>query len=406
MSTSDELLTKLKQQARERSKKYYLSHKKAISEKRKATANKDKVIEKVVEVEVPIINQTEKEIIKQLQHDVKVINAKLQNMENNTKSDEIQQTKNYKFDLNETLELLNEHIENENSRRMYIHNIKTVFDIIRTGKDDVNTITLQSKLKNAKNVIYRLKTVEQSKKAEPYSTNSIKGFLQVILKLIDIYGKGLHLSVAAKKLYKDEFEKFKLQSNIESENKLTTETVMNFNDYLETIKEKYGEESKEYLIINFYKIAGFRDDISFFVVKEKPKVMDDKINYLIVPKLKTKNTQILLNQYKTVKKYGSKIIDVGKDDSKLIRNYIDNNEIEYNSYLFKTQSLSKTISNLNKKIGLNITINTIRHMLVSTALMDDDKVKDLNARLALSNTMNHSIATSTRTYKNNVVTKK
>ena len=56
----------------------------------------------------------------------------------------------------------------------------------------------------------------------------------------------------------------------------------------------------------------------------------------------------------------------------MIRNYIDDNNLEYNDFLFNTKSLSKYVSNFNKKLGLNYTINTIRKMKVSTGLAEAD----------------------------------
>lgn len=392
---------KIKLQNKLRAKKYYDNHKQLISERRKASRNNQPVVEKVVEV--PMITKNEKQIIKELQTGLNTLNQEIKNIkkqkENKTKVDEIQQEKNYTYNLKECIDIINAKIDNENSKKNYISNIKTIYDILRKDSEDVNNINLFTKLKNFKNVVHRLYTVQQSKKNEKYSTNSIKGFIQTILKVKDLYD--MPLSDNAKEFYKQEFEKIKLSSNIETEKKLTTETVMDFNEYLDKIKNYYGVDSKPYLIVTFYKIAGFRDDISFYVVNKTPKIIDKNINYLVVPENANKRMSILLNQYKTVNKYGQKVIDIKKEDSKLIRNYINKNKIEYNSYLFKGPQ-SQTIANFNKPLGLKIGINKIRKMIVSTALENDDNVYDVNERIKLAQKMNHNPATSTKTYKHTI----
>lgn len=404
MNNPELILNKIKEQNKLRSKKYYDKNKALIAERRKAQRESNtKVIKEIVEV--PMINKDEKQQIKQLQHDVKTLNSQLitikTNNVNKIRLDTLQDKKEYKYNLDEAIDMINLNVENENSRKNYVNSIKTIYDILRKDGKNINNINIKTKLKQFKQVVYRLNTVLQAKKNEHYSINSKKSFIQTILKLITLYD-GLELSKAAIDHYKNEFEKLKLSSNFETEKKLEEE-VMNFNDYLKLIKKEYGEDSKEYLIINFYKISGFRDDISFFIVSSPPKIINEDINYLVVPTTKSKNLHIILNQYKTVKKYGPKLININKDDSKLIRNYINNNDIENNSYLFNSKSQSSFIIKMNKKIGLNISINKLRHMIVSTTLNDNEKVQDVEERLKLAGKMNHSTATSTKTYKNKLM---
>ena len=125
--------------------------------------------------------------------------------------------------------------------------------------------------------------------------------------------------------------------------------------------------------------------------------MNDKQNYLVVPKLKSKNLSILLNAYKTVKKYGKETININKEYSKLIRNYIETYNKQYNDFLFNATSLSKYVSTFNKKLGLNYTINTIRKMKVSTGLLEADG--DASKILEIAKQAHHHPNTGKNVYK-------
>ena len=77
-------------------------------------------------------------------------------------------------------------------------------------------------------------------------------------------------------------------------------------------------------------------------------------------------TLVLLNDYKTIEKYGQKKLKMPQILSNQIRKYMVDKKLRYNDYLFGESKLSSFISNFNKKLlqhgyvlGFKITINTL-----------------------------------------------
>jgi hypothetical protein len=135
------------------------------------------------------------------------------------------------------------------------------------------------------------------------------------------------------------------------------------------------------------------------IVDAKPKVMNNKKNYILVPRNKSQNISILLNDYKTVLKYGKEVIDFNKKASKLTREYIENNDREYDDFLFPSKSLSSYVSKFNKELGLvGYTINTIRKMKISTSLNSEEAMNDPKIRLQVAKEAHHNPKTSTSVY--------
>jgi hypothetical protein len=173
---------------------------------------------------------------------------------------------------------------------------------------------------------------------------------------------------------------------------------MDFNEYLAKVKSHFGDVSKEFIIASLYNLSGFRDDLILKIIAVKPK--DDKENYIIIPKDKKRNLSIELNNYKTSGKYGHDSIPIPKDLSKLIRQYIDDANLEYDDYLFGSKSLSGFIKKFNEKMGLNISINKLRQMRVSNVLNNNPTVEQ---RVKLSKEMKHKALTSEKYQRKTIV---
>jgi hypothetical protein len=224
----------------------------------------------------------------------------------------------------------------------------------------------------------------------------MKGLFQVILKVIEFYK--MPLSEKAKEAYIEQFELLKIDSTNQTESKKENIELMDFNEYLNLVKNKFGQDSKPYLIVSLFGVSGFRDDFKMIVLNKIPDIINTDENYIIIPTDIRKKIIILLNQYKTSGKYGSDKIEVNKDTSKLIRNYITNNKIKFGEYLFKSVSLSGYVIKFNKEINLNYSLNTIRKMLVSSELNTAEAIQDSTKRLKLAKKMHHNAATSIKNY--------
>ena len=77
---------------------------------------------------------------------------------------------------------------------------------------------------------------------------------------------------------------------------------------------------------------------------------------------------------------------------------MENNNIQYNDYLFGKSKLSGFIKKFNDKMDLPITINKLRQMKVSKVLNNNPSIEE---RVKLGREMKHSTTTSEK-YKRKI----
>ena len=318
---SEETLNKIKEQNRERAKRYYLKNKEIILEKQKKN--------KILYIPEPINTEPTARTIS--------------------------------F-YNETLKTLNKIVGDKQDFKKFNEVIK--------------------KINNAKH------------NDKLYSTNSKKNFYQLILKMIS--ENKIKVNVKAYDEYKYNYDLLNIISKDKTLLKQTNETVMTFNEYLPLIENKYGKESKEYLIAKLYSFYGFRDDLNL-IITDKKENEDTTKNYIFISP-DDLECNIILNEYKTKKKYGQDVIKLSDEICHLVKDYKTSNKLNNGELLFNMEKLSGYIKKFNIKIGLNITINKFRQMKVSEQLKE---VKTPEERLELSKIMKHSPNTSNH-YKRNI----
>lgn len=246
---------------------------------------------------------------------------------------------------------------------------------------------------NSKNTIYKIETATQQRDpSKLYSTNSKKGFYQTILKTVG----DMKIKMGAKVFgaYSDKFLEYKLRSHLESQEKKKNKVNIDIDEYVQKVLDAYGKDSKQALIIKLYELHPFRDDLVLQIIPKQVKEVDK--NYIIVPENKTHNLTLVLNTYKTDKKYGQELIPIPKELSKELRKYIDTNKLKYDDYLFGKKKLTSFIKTFNEKIGLKVTINTLRQMKVNKILNNNPTVPQ---RLMLAKQMKHTPLTSQLYYQ-------
>lgn len=359
-------LQRINQQNRIRQQNYYKTHKKEINAKRrqiyangKAKLNPQQQAEYEHEQDVEPL---EKEVYK-----TDFSNSK---------------TASYEDIVN----ALNTIEVNNGSREKYKQDIKRL--LLLTECD--NFIKC---LKDYKNVI---NTINNSKKSngDPYSVNTRKSLFQMIVWIID----NLHIPIPKpiKLHYNKEFDIYKIHSSDETIEKQDTSQIYSFSDYLQKIKDKYGVESKIYVLSSLYKAITLRDD---FILKIKPTIKeanDDNENYIVVPKKDA--LTLIINQYKTSGKYGQIKIKLSIELSKIIRKYIDKEKLTNDEYLFGDKNLSSFVSKINKEIGVKGGISVYRQMSVSDLLQSKPTAE---ARQKLSAQMAHSPLTQIKYLRKN-----
>lgn len=349
MSDAEIRLQKIKDQNKARAQRYYEAHKTEVAARRKQARESCK--QAMTEVQ-PKQSEKQKEVEKKQLKTLKGVIAELK--ANNLTS----------VDINNTNQL---------------------FDIL-------DIVDFEKAFKNSKHVIYKIETATQKHDSSKlYSINSKKSMYQTIIKYKDILD--MTMSDKSYNAYKDKYNEFKIESSEQSKQKAENEEVLDFNDYLKLVENAYGQVSKQFIIACLYRESGFRDDLQLLVIpSETPKTKKQMdTNFIVVPTAKSTNCTIILNTYKTEKKYGHKNISIDRTLSKLIREYIDENDIDYGEYLFGSKKLSKFISNFNAKMGLKITINKLRQMKISKNLAGDKSAKQ---RVKVAKEMNHAPLTS------------
>jgi len=369
--TPEEKLARIKEQNRIRAKRYYDNNQAKVL-KRRANAKEacneamtKKCDEKECECDKP------KPVIPQKDYSVGVL------------------------DIPTVIELIKARVESENSQKFYINTLNTLSDIL-------GCVNLNTCLKNSKTIIYKIESATQKRNPEKtYSINSKKGLYQCILKLKDMIP--LKMSKNAVNDYTNMFEQHNMVSHLQTKDKVQTDEVLDFDEYLTKVKDKFGEVSKESIVASLYNLSGFRDDLILQIVAN-PKQTDLKNNFIVIPTTKTKNLSIELNVYKTSGKYGQDIIPIPSPLSKIIRKYVDEKDLDYRDYLFGKKGLSSFIKTFNNKLGLKISINNLRQMKVSSVLNKPDVSP--KERVELGKKMKHSAMTSATKYQRKTKAKK
>lgn len=291
-------------------------------------------------------------------------------------------SKNKTLSYNEIVKYLDELQLNPNTANKYKQDIKRFVQI--TECDDVIKCLKKSDL-----IISDIENGKM-KNGNPYSNNTMKGLYQTILFIIDRFNLSIN-----KAPYKERFEGAKLQSYEDNEKKVFEKPVMKFSNFINKVKEHFGEDSKMYAIVKLYDEVPMRDDFQLKVVDKVKDTSDANFNYIIL--YSGKPAKVIINNYKTKEMYGSIKVNLTKDTSKLMRDYAKVNNIKNGDYLFGSDKLSSYVTPNNNKLGVEKGFSTYRHMKISEEL---DKVKSIPERQKLAGLMGHSPMTQLKYVRN------
>jgi hypothetical protein len=142
--------------------------------------------------------------------------------------------------------------------------------------------------------------------------------------------------------------------------------VILYTDYLKLILEKYGENSKQYLIARIYDECTQRDNFCLHIIHSTDCDTNKDINYLLRD---DNNFSIILNKYKTQAQYGKQIIQLSESLCDLLTKYIDTNNLTNLLFPDNPRSLSQYIINMNARVGCG-GINAMRKMKISEFLQN------------------------------------
>jgi uncharacterized coiled-coil protein SlyX len=160
----------------------------------------------------------------------------------------------------------------------------------------------------------------------------------------------------------------------------------------------------KYLCLLIHIEIPLRNDLSDSkLVSELPKEQDDNVNYLV---MKKGSVTLYLNNYKTNKQYGTKIIPFSKELSKEI--------IKYSSVIKRMSphewfigkdgedapitrpTYTKLLNSIFKADGKNVSSTQIRRAVVSDLYKVDEN--EYKQKQQLANVMGHGVATASLVY--------
>jgi len=297
----------------------------------------------------------------------------------------------------------------DNSLKIYVSNLNKLMKMFESDNLDF--------LKDEKKVLEKLKDL---------SDNTIRNYYNAILIYL--------MSINKDKKYDDEIKVYgdlRDDLNKKYEDQQATGTISekqkeNFVDIKEVYDmiDKIGNEKKEkkikkkedltgkekqllmiYIIYNIYVRLPMRNDIAGMEAISKRqynKLTEEEKkakNYLVVEKGKM---MMILNKYKTSKKYEENKIEVPKDLEKLLRLYIRINGM---GKLFTTSTgnelsrnaLSQLLLKTSQKyMGKNISTTMLRKIYLSSKYADVKEEMKKDAKI-----MGHSVATQQKVYVKN-----
>jgi len=257
----------------------------------------------------------------------------------------------------------------------YIQDLKRLL-LITQSEDIIKDLTNKPDL-----IIQQIKNFK--KNGKPYSSNTQKALFQFILVLAEKLKLPFN-----KQPYNQQFEISKIKSSDQNITNKTGKQIITFKEYLEDIKEQLGENSKMYLLVSMYNELTIRDDFVLKIIETESQATDEKTNYIILKQSKSvkMTASVIINHYKTSKKYGQIKHTFSPKVSKLIYKYVKDNKLKNGDFLFGPNKLTSYIASTNTKLGLNIGISTMRSMKITEELKQATPEK----RVELASQMKHS----------------
>jgi hypothetical protein len=292
------------------------------------------------------------------------------------------------FSLAQIIDVFTANINTENTRKKYINDIKRVF--------------LLAKLQTFVGSMEEFNSIKKAVSESKYSLSTQRGSIQSILVFIDLSKIVIDPKVKARYALLLDVAKAKTDDQQIERINNPENTVIPYDEYLKLILDKFGVYSKQYLLAKLYDECCVRDNFSKLMIVTGISITDDKKdNYLLC---EGGDYTIILNDYKTKSKYETQTYKLSTELNSLISVYILQNKLTGFLFPQKSKSLSSYIIAMNKQVGVNGGINTIRKMKVTTFLNREDI--DAEDRLIQSRKMCHSENTQKkykRIIKKNVV---
>ena len=261
----------------------------------------------------------------------------------------------------------------------------------------INTITaFKNKIiTNPYEVIDRIDTASYGNENKDYSNNSKRNYLAHLFNICDALE--IKLPKKAMTAYQHKIDEYNLDDlkRVIKRNDIEKETLITFDEYIDRVKQVYPENSLQILLVLLYSELTCRDDYGRLIIIDDTKKATGNKNYIFVGK---RDVKIILNQFKTDKVYKKIQCKLSYELSNKVKSYITDNKMNINDELFPYDNMSHIVCDINKKIGVEGGINTLRRIAVKTELTSDKTTAESQQKLA--DTMGHSLNIQQTYYSN------
>jgi len=260
----------------------------------------------------------------------------------------------------------------ETSLARYLYNLTRLKSLMGINDESLKW------LKNTKKVIDFIEGLEA------YSLNYKKSFYIAIVSLLklqntlkkelEVYrAKQLEYNTEQKKIYADQV----LSPNEEPK-------FMAWPDILKAAKDM-AHGSEDHLVVSLYTLLPpLRNDFAKMkVVSELPEAPSG--NYLVH---NPKTSQIVLNEFKTSRRYGTQTIPVPAKLHTIIKKYLKANPTTILFNMNETHMSKKVGDVFEKLLGKRVTINILRHSYISHMKRNEPSLKE---KEGLAKSMMHSV---------------
>ena len=279
-------------------------------------------------------------------------------------------------------------LENESpgNKKFRINNFKTIINILKPT--DYNELLFKL-TKQPNKVLKSIKNFEY-KPRHTYSVNTQISLFKAILFFLDKFN--INIKPDKKTKYEDAIQIGDVISTQELQVKNNSVSIPSFEEYLQKCVEHFGEKSREYLIAKIYHEVSCRNDLNLVLLSDAVRLNREK-NYIIVNEFP--KATIIINDYKTVDRYGKFNQELSEDLTKLIKEYILTHHIENGDIFFNMNNISMVVSRMNKTLGYEGfgAINLFRKMISS-----DAKDLSLKEQLKVSKKLKHSLKVHNSNY--------
>ena len=274
-------------------------------------------------------------------------------------------------------------LESDGNKKIRISNFKTLINIL----NPTNYQEFIKALKCRPNQTIKLIKSFQYRPNKTYASNTLITLYKAVLFYFEKFN--IKVKQTNKSKWEDAIQIYDAIAFVELQKK-NKSVIPSFDEYSQRVLNKFGIYSREYIIVKIYQQVKCRDDLNL-IVADSSTPLDKLTNYLLVGEI----YRVVLNDYKTIDRYGVIDVELDTELTNLLSHYMENNAIKIGDNLFNTNNISKIVSRINQNLGILGwgAINLIRKMIASDASM-----LPIEHQVKVAREMGHSLKVTNSNY--------